>query len=85
MFLKHFNNFVGKKKKHICQLFIIIILDESLSVIDVIFSCTGNRANELVTDWRFVHQKKESYYKIKSNWVLERRFNCRLVFWDRLG
>ena len=24
----------------------------------------------LVIDWRFVHQGKEGYYKIKSNWVL---------------
>ena len=42
-------------------------------------------SQELVTDWRFVHQRKEGYYKIKSNWILERKFNCRLVFWDRLG
>ena len=25
----------------------------------------------LVTNWRFVQQKKEGYYKIKSNWVLK--------------
>ena len=37
----------------------------------------------LVTNRRFVHQGKEGYYKIKSNWVLERRFNRRLVFRDR--
>ena len=42
-------------------------------------------SQELVIDWRFVHQRKEGYYKIKSNWILERKFNCRLVFWDRLG
>ena len=41
------------------------------------------RIHAKVTNWRFVNQKKESYYKIKSNWVLERRFNCRLVFRDR--
>ena len=41
-------------------------------------------AKELVTNWRFV-ESEEVYYTIKSNWVLERRFNCRLVFWDRLG
>ena len=27
----------------------------------------------LVTNYRFVHQKKEGYYKIKSNWVLKQR------------
>ena len=37
----------------------------------------------LVTNWSFVHQRKEGYYKIKSNWVLEQRFNYRLVFRDR--
>ena len=37
----------------------------------------------LVTNWNFVHQRKEGYYKIKSNWVLEQRFNYRLVFRDR--
>ena len=26
---------------------------------------------------------KEDYYKIKFNWVLEQRFNYRLVYWDR--
>ena len=46
----------------------------------VLGSCKG-----LVTNWRFVHQRKEGYYKMKSNWVSERRFNCRLVFWDKLG
>ena len=30
-----------------------------------------------------MHQRKEGYYKIKSNWVLEQKFNCRLVFQDR--
>ena len=30
-----------------------------------------------------MHQGKEDYYKIKSNWVLEQMFNCRLVFWNR--
>ena len=25
----------------------------------------------LATNWRFMHQRKEGYYKIKSNWVLE--------------
>ena len=30
-----------------------------------------------------MHQGKEDYYKIKSNQVLEQRFNCRLVFRDR--
>ena len=34
-------------------------------------SRTVIRAKELVTNWRFVHQGKEDYYKIKSNWVLE--------------
>ena len=38
----------------------------------------------LVANWKFVHQEKEGYYKIKSNWVLEQKFNCRLVFRDRL-
>ena len=28
---------------------------------------------------------KEGYYKTKSNWVLEQRFNCKLVFRDKLG
>jgi len=37
----------------------------------------------LVINWKFVHQEKEGYYKIKSNWVFEQMFNCRLVFWDR--
>ena len=37
----------------------------------------------LVTNWRFMHQRKEGYYNIKSNWVLEQRFNYRLVFRDR--
>ena len=32
-----------------------------------------------------MHKGKEDYYKIKSNWVLERRFNCRLVFQDTPG
>ena len=36
-----------------------------------------------VTDWRFAHQRKEGYYKIKFNWVLKRKFNCKLVFWNR--
>ena len=40
---------------------------------------------ELVINWRFVHQRKEDYYKIKSNWVLEWRFNCRLIFRDKSG
>ena len=40
---------------------------------------------ELVTDWRFVQQRKKGYYKIKSNWILEQRFNYKLVFWDRPG
>ena len=31
-----------------------------------------------------MHQGKEGYYKIKSNLVLEQRFNCRLIFRDRL-
>ena len=44
-----------------------------------------NPCKRLVTNWRFVHQCKEAYYKIKSNWVLERRFNCRLLFWNRPG
>ena len=39
----------------------------------------------MVTIWRFVHQGKEDYYKIKSNWVLERMFNYRLVFQDKPG
>ena len=30
-----------------------------------------------------MYQGKEGYYKIKSKWVLEQRFNYRLVFWDR--
>ena len=39
----------------------------------------------MVTNWRFVHQGKEGYYKIKSNWVLKRMFNYKLVFRDRPG
>ena len=31
------------------------------------------------------NKEKEVYYKIKSYWVLEQKFNCRLVFWDSLG
>ena len=38
----------------------------------------------LVTDCRFVHQGKEGHYKVKSNWILEWKFNYRLIFWDRL-
>ena len=45
----------------------------------------GDPCKGLVTDWRFIHQGKEGYYKIKFNWGLKQRFNCRLVFWDRLG
>ena len=30
-----------------------------------------------------MHQGKEGYYKIKSSWVLEQKFNCRLVFQDK--
>ena len=41
-------------------------------------------AKELVIDWKFM-QTKEIYYTIKSNWVLEQMFNCKLVFWDSLG
>ena len=43
------------------------------------------RSMQMVTNWRFVHQGKEDYYKIKSNWVLERMFNYRLVFQDKPG
>ena len=41
---------------------------------------TEIRAKEFVTNWRFVQQKKKVYYNIKSNWVLEQRFNCKLYF-----
>ena len=27
--------------------------------------------------------KEEVFYKIMSNWRLEQKFNCRLVFWDK--
>ena len=47
-----------------------------------IYSCTWDPCKELVTNLRLVHERKEDCYKIKSNWVLEWRFNYRLVFWD---
>ena len=30
-----------------------------------------------------IHAEEEVFYKIMSNWRLEQKFNCRLVFWDR--
>ena len=46
-------------------------------------SRTWDPCKGLVTNRRFVYQGKEGYYMIKSNWVLERRFNYRLVFQGR--
>ena len=76
----------------ITKCFLIFIVDEvkNFATNNNHSSCrsqshTGIRANELVTNQRFVHQGKEGYYKIKSKWVLEQKFNCRLVFQDRPG
>jgi len=38
---------------------------------------------ELVTYWDPC--KGRSLYKSKSNWLLEQKFNCILVFWDSPG
>ena len=77
----------------VTKYFLIFIADEVKNFVannnhSSCWSQLHNRihAKELVTNQRFVHQrKKKSYYKIKSNQVLEQKFNQRLVFWDRLG
>ena len=76
----------------VTKCFIIFIVDEvkNFATNNNHSSCQNQSrieicAKELITDWRFVQQRKEGYYKTKSNCVFERRFNCRLVFQDRLG
>ena len=77
----------------VTKYFLIFIADEVKNFVannnhSSCWSQLHNRihAKELVTNQRFVHQrKKKSYYKIKSNQVLEQKFNYRLIFWDRLG
>ena len=32
-----------------------------------------------------IRAKEEVFYKIMSNWRLEQKFNCKLVFWDSPG
>ena len=74
----------------VTKCFLIFIIDEvkNFAANNIHSSCrsqsrTRFHAKGLVTNWRFVHQGKDGYYKIKSNWVLEQRFNSKLVFWDR--
>ena len=76
----------------ITKCFLIFIVDElkNFVVNNIHSSCQSQSHTRicvrgLVTNWRFVHQGKEGYYKFKFNWVLKQRFNCRLVFLDKPG
>ena len=74
----------------VTEYFQIFIIDEvkNFATNKIYLSCwsqshTQDLCKGSITNWKFVHQGKDGYYKIKSNWVLEQRFNSKLVFWDR--
>ena len=76
----------------VTKYFLIFIADEVKNFVannnhSSCWSQLHNRihAKELVTNQRFVQQKKKGYYNIKFNWLLKRMFNCTLVFGNRLG
>ena len=69
----------------VTKCFLIFIVDEvkNFTTNNINSSCWSQlhieiRAKGLVIDWRFVHQRKEGYYKIKSNWVWS---ECSIVSW----
>ena len=77
-------------KSFVTEYFQIFIVDEvkNFAINNIYSSCqsqshTQDPCKRLVTIWRFVHQGKKGYYKIKSNWILKQRFNCSLLFRDR--
>ena len=85
------NYYICTSQSFVTEYFHIFIVDEmkNFTTNNIYSSCwsqshTWDLCKGLVTNLRFMDQGKEDYYKIKSNWVLTRRFNYRLVFQDKL-